>query len=93
MAAAAARAQERPKAKETRLMNRNVKQVCEELDHIDELFRDVLNVCSLVINRYTLSCKHFLPRPRASDSVIVYKYVTHHARALINMTWRKGGTL
>ena len=91
--AAAARAQERPKAKETRLMNRNVKQVCEELDHVDELFWDVLNVCSSVIHRYTFSCKRFLPQPRASDSVIVYEYVTHCACVLINiMMCRKGGT-
>ena len=28
-------------------------------------------------NGYTLSCKRFLPQPRASDSAIVYEYVTH----------------
>ena len=75
--AAAAHAQEKPKAKERRLTNKNVKQVYEELDDIDELLQDVLNMCSSMTNGYTLSCKHFLPQPKGSDSAIVYEYVTH----------------
>ena len=75
--ASAAHAQEKPKAKERRLTNKNVKQVYEELDDIDELLQDVLNVRSSATNGYALSCKRFLPRPRASDSAIVYEYVTH----------------
>ena len=49
----------------------------EELVNVDELLQDVLNVRSLATNGYALSCKCFLPRPRASDSAIVYEYVTH----------------
>ena len=60
-----------------RLTNKNVKQVYEELDDVDELLQDVLNIRSSATNEYALSCKHFLPRPRASDSAIVYEYVTH----------------
>ena len=75
--AAAAHAQEKPKAKERRLTNKNVKRVYEELDDVDELLQDVLNVRSSATNGYALSCKRFLPRPRASDSAIVYEYVTH----------------
>ena len=49
----------------------------EELDDVDELLQDVLNERSSATNGYALSCKRFLPRPRASDSAIVYEYVTH----------------
>ena len=70
MAAAVHDAQEKPKAKERRLTNKNIKRVYEELDDVDELLQDVLNICSSATNRYTLSCKHFLPRPRASDSAV-----------------------
>ena len=75
--AAVAHAQEKPKAKERRLTNKNIKRVYEELDDIDELLQDVLNVRSSTTNGYALSCKRFLPRPRASDSAIIYEYVTH----------------
>ena len=75
--AAAAHAQEKPKAKERRLTNKNVKQAYEKLDDVDEYLQDVLNVRSSATNKYALSCKCFLPRPRASDSAIVYEYVTH----------------
>ena len=75
--AAAAHAKEKPTANERRVTNKNVKRVYEELNNIDELLQDVLNICSLATNRYALSCKCFLPRPRASDSAIVYEYVTH----------------
>ena len=50
--AAAAHAQEKPKAKERRLTNKNVNQVYEELDDVDELLQDILSVCSLVTNGY-----------------------------------------
>ena len=75
--AVAARAQEKPKTKERRLTNKNVKRVYEELDDADELIQDVLNVRSSATNEYALSYKRFLPRLRASDSAIVYEYVTH----------------
>ena len=75
--AAAAHVQEKPKAKERRLINKNIKRVYEELDNGDELLQDALNVRSSVTNGYALSCKCFLPRPRASDSAIVYEYITH----------------
>ena len=75
--AAAAHAQEKPKAKERRLTNKNVKRVYEELDNVDELLQDVLKVHSSATNGYALSCKLFLLRPRASDSASVYEYVTH----------------
>ena len=75
--AVAARAQEKPKTKERRLTNKNARRVYEELDDVDELLQDVLNVRSSATNRYALSCKHFLPQPRASDLAIVYEYVTH----------------
>ena len=65
------------KAKERRLTNKNVKRVYEKLNDVDELLQDVLNVRSSATNGYTLSCKHFLTRLRASDSAIVYEYVTH----------------
>ena len=57
----------------------NVKRVYmyEELDDIDELLQDVLNVSSSTTNGYALSCKRFLPQPRASDSAIIYEYITH----------------
>ena len=77
MAAAAAHAQEKSKAKERRLTNKNIKRVYEELDDVDELLQAILNVRSSTTNGYTLSCKRFLPRPRASDSAIVYEYITH----------------
>ena len=48
---------------------KNFKQVCEELDDVGELLRDVLNIRSSAKNGYTLSCKRFLPQPRASDSM------------------------
>ena len=67
----------KPKTKERRLANKNIKRVYEELDDFDELLQDVLNVCSSATNGYTLSCKRFLPRPRASDSAIVYEYITN----------------
>ena len=70
MAAAIHDAQEKPKAKERRLTNKNIKRVYEELDDVDELLQDVLNICSSVTNRCSLSCKHFLPQPRASDSAV-----------------------
>ena len=69
--AVAARAQEKPKTKERRLTNKNVKRVYEELDDVDELLQDVLNVRSSATNGYALSCKHFLLLPRASDSAIL----------------------
>ena len=75
--AAAAHTQEQPKAKERRLTNKNVKRMYEELNDVDELLQDVLNVHFLATNGYAWSCKRFLPRPRASDSAIVYEYVTH----------------
>ena len=58
-------------------LQKKVKRVYEELDDVDELLQDVLNVRSSATNGYALSCKRFLPRPRASDSAIVYEYVTH----------------
>ena len=94
--AAAAYAQEKPKAKERRFTNKNVKQMYEELNDTDELLQNVLNVCSSTTNGYALPCKHFLPRPRASDSAIVYEYmyVTHACTCVDNvMTWRKGGAV
>ena len=93
--AAAAHAQEKPKAKERRLTNRNFKRVYEELNDIDELVQDVLNVRSLTTNRYALSCKCLLPRPKANDSAIVYEYVTHACTCIdINIRmWRKGGAV
>ena len=75
--AAAAHAQEKPKAKERRLTNKNVKQVYEELDNTDELLQNVLNVRSSATNGCALSCKRFLLRPRANDSAIVYEYISH----------------
>ena len=75
--ATAAHAQEKPKAKERRLTNKNVKQVYEKHDDIDDLLQDVLNVRSLATNGYALLCKRFLARPRSSVSAIVYEYVTH----------------
>ena len=63
--AAAAHAQEKPNAKERRFTNKNVKRVYEELDDVDKLLQDVLNVRSSATNGYPLSCKHFLPQPRA----------------------------
>ena len=93
--AAAAHAQEKPKAKERRLTNKNVKRVYEELNDIDELVQDVLNVRSLATNRYALSCKRLLPRPKTNDSAIVYEYVTHTCTCIdINIRmWRKGGAV
>ena len=67
----------KPTAKERRLTNKNVKRLYEKLNDVDELLQDVLNVHSLATNGYALFCKRFLPRPRASDSAIVYGYVTH----------------
>ena len=75
--AVAARTQEKLKTKESRLTKKIIKRVYEELDNVDELLQDVLNVRSSATNGYALSCKRFLPRPRASDSAIVYEYVTH----------------
>ena len=75
--AAAAHAQEKPKAKERRLTNKNIKRVNEELDNVDELLQDVLDIHYSVTNGYALTGKRFLLRPRASDSAIVHEYVTH----------------
>ena len=75
--AAAAHAQVKPKTKERRFINKNVKRVYEELYDVDELLQDVLNVRSSATNGYALSCKRFLPRPRVSNSAIVYEYITH----------------
>ena len=92
--AAAARAQEKPKTKERRLTNKNAKRVYEELYDVDELLQDVLNVRSSATNRYALSCKHFLPRPRASDLAIVYEYVTHACTCVDKrLDVRKGGAV
>ena len=92
--AAAAHAQEKPKAKEKRLTNKNVKWVYEELDDVDELLQDVLNERSSATNGYALSCKRFLPRPRASDSAIVYEYVTHTCTCVDKRhDVRKGGAV
>ena len=59
--AVAARAQEKPKTKERRLTNKNVKRVYEELDDVEFFIQDVLNVHSSATNGYALSCKRFLP--------------------------------
>ena len=74
--------QEKPKLKERiRVMKKNIKQVCEELDDIEKLLRYVLNTRRFLGDqwRHCILQTRFLLQPRASDSsnnsAIVYKYV------------------
>ena len=83
--AAAAHAQEKPKAKERRLTNKNVKQVYEELNDVDELLQDVLNVCSSVTNGYTLSCK--------CDQGPVIQPSSMSTSLMRARAWHKGGAV
>ena len=92
--AAAAHAQKKPNAKERRLTNKNIKQVYEELDDVDELLQDVLNVRSSVTNGYALSCNTSCHDQRPVIQPSFMSTSLMHARVSINiMMWRKSGAV
>ena len=84
---AAAHAQEKPKAKK-KTYEEKCKVSVWRARWRDELLRDVLNVCSSVINRYALSCKRFLSQPKASDNVIPpLSYSSMSTSLIMHVRW------